>query len=237
MLKPSTKSTALEALSGFLLGTILTSPYWFPGIWQLLSKETFLEWLRGAWPTMTSSLYLYFKLFLYAIAVGLFLVILWAIHQQKKQYVWLETIADEDDANIEDRIQVFPLLEATDGPRVRPHLSGDEPYIELRAIIQNNTIYPLKFDHLEGKFYLDKGPLHLTPQPVNKTFTINRIKPYKLKLIQPIQKTTAERIQQKGKATIAGGKITIHCTYKNQTGETKPARIFLEGLTFDVTPE
>jgi hypothetical protein len=237
-----------KAVAGILIFLLITLPLYLGEIWSILEwariitplppGQTLPQWItEQRWPGMTSTIFNWVVL---GSVIGMFVflaAIIRAVRQHRKDYGWLETIADEDDANIEDRMQVFPLEEILHGPPARPHLTGDEPYIELRAFIQNNTVYPLAFDHLEGKFHFNNSPFHVVPQVANKTFTISRLKPYKLKLIQPILKTTAERIQQEGKAIIAGGKITIHCTYKNRAGETKPARIFLEGLRFEITPE
>jgi hypothetical protein len=226
------KITKHPLITGFLALLALIGTYW-----SLFTDKKIPTFLEDNWWVLAMIPWYYTIVG----AVGVTAVILYAIlirdvRRKWRAVGWLEAIADDDDRHMENRIQVCQLGELG-GPPARPHLTGVEPYIELRVLIQNNTVYPLTFDHLEGKFHLYNSPFHMVPQVANKTFSINRIRPYRLKLLQPIQTTTAERIRNEGKAVIAGGKVTVHCTYKNRAGEIKPARIFLEGLTFLIVPE
>jgi hypothetical protein len=233
--------SAIGAIVIFLLVTI---PIYLGAIWPILewarivtplpADQSLPQWItEQRWPGMTSAIFNWIVL---GSVVGMFIflaAIIRAVHQNRREVGWLETIADEDDSNMANRIGI--IIQNMGSPGTKLHLHDPSPYMDLVVLVQNNTVYTLTLTHLEGTFdffYKSalQSPLQHDPKIVTQQKEIKHAQHYKFIIRQYLQSGNAQQIKKDGETILGGGDVAICYTYKNRAGEAKPVRTPLNDL-------
>ena len=77
---------------------------------------------------------------------------------------------DRDDARIEDRIRLHYVEKPI---TIQMHLDAADPYIDIDVILYNNSVFPVSYSDIDGRFHFKGQPLSSDPQVLDNVTLAN----------------------------------------------------------------
>lgn len=112
---------------------------------------------------------------------------------------------DRDDARIQDRIRLHYVEKPI---TIQMHLDAADPYVDIDVMLYNNSVFPVSYSDIDGRFHFKGQPLSSAPQVLDNV-TLNNDRAGHIKIRQYVLPHIAEQMIEWNEGDLTFGNIRV----------------------------
>lgn len=124
---------------------------------------------------------------------------------------------DRDDARIEDRIRLHYVEKPI---TIQMYLDAADPYVDIDVMLYNNSVFPVSYSDIDGRFHFKGQPLSSDPQMLDNV-TLNNDRAGHIKIRQYVLPHIAEQMIEWNEGDLTFGNIRVDFRYLDRHDREK----------------